>query len=290
MLLLQSGFKGSDALEEQQLISATSALTNLQNLQTNFAPYSAAAQQQVMGKLAQLTYLSLAGPDNFPQLNVLSSLPDLKTLVAPGYNVAAPFAHPGLEVLEAGRLVVGEQWRDKTAEDCSIVDLTLSLWHEDDDAVSDASLQNMPLLPQLTKLWCAAAPSDGRYLRLAALLRRQGSKLRCITIRASEPFEEALPQELPACTQLSLESSAVSRHTLVALSMCSMPALQELQLSMSSAGLAGLNVAADLAWLRRLPQLQVLKLLGVAGEVAAAFKASVGVLLQGSRIDVRYTT
>jgi hypothetical protein len=80
----------------------------------------------------------------------------------------------------------------------------------------------------------------------------------------------------------------VSVATLQLLAMCSMPLLRELVLELQfldSSLTAGLDLNADLAWLRRLPALRKL-VLRVDSRVAAPLKAAVEDMLQGRGVVV----
>jgi hypothetical protein len=276
---------GTATEEEQQLISAVSALTNLKELRSSVMPYSAAAQQQALGQLKQLTRLQLNSSKSFSGFSMLSELPELETLIAFKCSIHDPFTHPALMVLEAGRLIASQQWRGKTAEACKIASLTLSNWYDKDDAITDASLQNMPLLPRLGSFSSPATASSFTWQRCCAGRPARWCSSTCTTIM--KPFEEAPPRELSCCTELLLHSGCVSRPTLQLLSLCSLPCVRICSLTLSPS--QGLDAEADLGWLTvltGLPELERVTLVVPAVDAATDLHTAVQALLADKGMTV----
>lgn len=275
-----------DREDTQCLVQAVSGLTNLRQFKTSYFCDTHDFQRAALGQLKRLTRLELLCADREaggqPSFTVLPELPELVVLECPQHSVTDPFEHPSLTELAAGRLVVGAQWKGKTAERCKLKELDIGDENDDVWYVHDELLENMPLLPCLSIFATAVCPSAGRYLHIAALLRRQASTLHgsALITSSSCEFEEALPQQLPSCRELTLNSA--SRHTLQTLAMCSLPALEQLVLCITG---PAEPVPADLAWLTRLPQLKkayvYTQLHGPAGE---QFKADVQAMMQGTGV------
>ena len=142
---------------------------------------------------------------------------------------------------------------------------SLELHNADDDD----DLAGLPRLPLLQQLAVTASPGGGSgcYQHLAALLRRQAGGLQAVSIRG-EPFDEALPQQLPALRslQLTLPAQALGR-----LAATSMPLIESLDLVAAlewredAQGWARpqVQLQQQLGWLAQLPGLQSLSLYNV---------------------------
>jgi hypothetical protein len=286
-LVLSSSRKQTpSATLRQQVASAVSALTDLKELDTNWALGTVEVQQQALGQLKQLTLLRLAhtGPTATGPFTMTTALPALEVLYVQAHVLEDPFQYPKLRGLAVGRLQVGQHWSGRTAEDCTIIALAVgSLGQPADEVV----FRNMPLLPLLQRFSITCTSLNSRFLQLASLLHRQASRLSFLHLKMRKPFQELLPKELPVCSELWLECSTVSRTTLMLLSTCSMPRLAELRLDLTAVELPELVVEADLGWLKSLPELKTLDL-KVSGDGAAAFKSSVGSLLQGTRVALKW--
>lgn len=272
----------------QQVAGAVSALTNLKDLDTNWALDTVEVQQQALGQLKQLTQLRIdhTGAPAAPlqPFTMTTALPELQAICIQAYVLEDPFQHPKLRKCLVGRLQAGEQWINGTAEDCNIVGLAIGTPVE---PVDEAAFRNMPLLPRLERVAMIGTSTNGRFLHLASLLQRQASRLTLLHLDMCKPFQELLPKELPVCSILRLVNGGVSRTMLMLLSTCSMPTLAELRLDLTAVQLAELVVEADLGWLKSLPELQTLEL-RVSGAGAAAFKSSVAALLQGTHVALKW--
>ncbi len=281
-LKLEDYYHGDLVLQSRQLASAVSNLSNLQRLSTSLAPpRDEATQRQALGHLEQLTHLSLSSSDSEVELSVHAHLSELVVLEAPLMAARDPFSHPSLQKLEAARIVASDKWRGKVAEGSLIEEI--HTWGKGDDA----AYRNMPLLPALHSFKCAwVQPSNGRYQHLAALLRRQASTLQHVDLHTCCPLEEMLPRELPACRVLLLWDNSVSRITLQLLGMCSRPVLEELQVFVTDEVMAGLDVEADLGWLRALPSLKKARLAKWGIQGAQQQKLAVAAMLQGSGVHL----
>ncbi len=216
-LKLDTKVIGEQSQQEEQLVHAVSSLTSLHTLRAMLALPSAAAQQ--------LKYLELGDVEGMPEFTMLASLPELKQLYVPQHTVRAPFTHPALEELEAGRLVVGEQWRGRTADACKVEFLILSDMNNDEDSISDDSLCNMPLLPLLGKLSCAAAPNAALPGGITSLER--------LNLRSDEFGDKAHEQEqlgnaVSALTNLRELNSNLALGSAVA-QQCALAKLKKLQ-------------------------------------------------------------
>ena len=135
-----------------------------------------------------------------------------------------------------------------------------------------------------------------RYHHAARLLRSNAATLEHIKLHHTsiwdveellEGFEEALPRELPACTDLDLGGLAITPYTLLSLASCSLPAVERLSLCLReersewqqppAITRQPLAPADDFAWAAQLPRLRELRLEGLRRR--ADFEAVEGMLL-----------
>ncbi len=266
------------------IISAVSALGNLQQLSTNLALLDAAAQRAALSALASLTSLQLSYWQQGEQQHkfvLLQALPNLRHLHAPRFTIPADDAltHPELAQLEARSLDLPDTWRGKTAHSCHVTSLHLHWCHSHDDS----HLRALPTLPRLRALrlgTCADIHrTAGRYLYLASLLHRHARSLETLDLGLHEPFLELLPVELPALTWLQLTGdAAVSRDSLGLLAMCRLPALRELLLMGWQEGDGDVE-GEEVEWLGELPALGRVRLRGEQGVVEGALQGT-GVVVE----------
>jgi hypothetical protein len=247
----------SEQQRAEQLVAAVSRLTKLRSLEAISAVIDPAIQRRALGQLSRLTMLKLNSSGMFTtgDLAVLDALPELQQLYAPHYTLTDPFTHTQLRKADVYAIGASPAWAGKTAAGCAISELSIADDLQDDELPEDSTLEHLPLLPQLQGLKFSIRAIEGRFLHLAALLRRQAGTLRSAELYLLEPFMEALPRELPACTQLGLMYHGASKASLQLLAMCSMPQVSQLSLGRLAAG-EQLVVAADLGWLAQLPQLR----------------------------------
>jgi hypothetical protein len=196
-------------------------------------------------------------------INVLSVL-DVPTSTLTGHVAGALLGMPQLRKLRAWSIEPSEAWHGTVTVDCGIEELCIA-----GTGVEDATLKNIPQLPQLKRFAAVGAVGrqldpclacdTGVYAQLMALLQRQAETLRSIVVSTHMLSAGAqLPAELPACRELQLLGLAVGRDALQPLSGMQLPALWEL-------GLGGTNhpeqysplpVLPELLWLVGLPVLQ----------------------------------
>lgn len=269
--LIQTPTGEEEDAEEEAIIltAAISGLTSLCDLSTNYTLSPTPAEQLLtFAQLVHLTSLHLAYSYHLgSSLHVLDQLPNLAVLNAPLYTITDPFRHPSLCHVVVWKLEASEGWRGKTADESSIEHLAIC--HADgvrflirdkdsQDAINDSHLDALPFLPDLVTFKANLCSDSKRFPGLADLLHRQHSTLRSIHLNLGHALEEGLPRELSACTSFSLcgfgVRAAVSRVTMQLLSMCSMPALQEVVLGMGVI-LAEMS-ARDHAWVCKLPALE----------------------------------
>jgi hypothetical protein len=239
---------GNHIEQPSSISAAVAALTNLRSFNTNYIVPSEAEQRQAFARLSQLTKLRF-GLETYDEIRfvALEFLPHLAELTCKDCDLPAQavVTHQHITRIAARSISCPDAWRGRTAQLCPLQQLELRNPAEPD-------LQNLPSLPRLTHFLAGnfAYEEGDRYLHMARLLRRQAGTLEQFELYGSGPaFEEAWPEELPACRDINL--TFASRYTLQLLSACRLPALRGL--SLYSVG--PVVPEADFAWLGGLPSL-----------------------------------
>lgn len=275
--------------QQQHLIAAVSALRNLEDLETDYPILTLEAQQQVLGHLTRLTSLTNYSNHAGLEVRVLERLASLKQLTSYGaqFPAGALLQHACLKSVYVGGLAeVSEDL--PSADRCGVTALGLLYPDTPEHQQEDSILQHLPLLPQLEKMDVRCmAPTGGRYLHLAALIRRQAAKLRNLTLELPSPFDEAVCAELPQCEKLGLLGCTVSVMTLQLMQLCTLPKLDTFVFRLPG-GQRRLDVAADLSWLRKCEALQVVYVLSSEGsmEEAVAVRDGLAALLPAAAVYV----